>query len=236
MFGMFTGVMADTLAIVAGTALGLMFKTKTMKRIGDRLFQVFALFVIVMGVSGAMDLSNTYLIMGSIIAGTALGEVVDLDKQFTRMGNFMQGKLSKGGDGGNSKFAEGFIESSLLFCVGSMAVLGSLQSGLNGDHSVFYAKAILDGLAAVTLTMGFGISVGFAALLVLIYEGLLTAGAGVLGPILSPEIVAVSSTVGSMLLVGMGLNMLTNANLKLANFLPAIFMPMVYQGIVLMIG
>lgn len=234
MFGIFTGVIVDTLAIVAGTALGLMFKTKTLQRIGDRLFQVFALFVIIMGVSGSIKLPNTYLIMGSLIAGTALGEAVDLDKQFTRLGNFMEQRFTKSGQEG-STFAKGFIQASLLFCVGSMAVVGALQSGLDNDHSVMYTKAILDGLGAATLTMGFGISVGFAALLVLIYEGILTAGAGVLGPILAPDIVAVSSTVGNMLLVGMGLNMLTNINLKLANFLPAIFVPMVYQAIVLLI-
>lgn len=233
MLGIFTGAAANAAMIAAGTAVGLLFKTKLLEKIGSRIFQAFALFVIVMGVGGALDLSNTYLILASLILGPAVGELVDLDGKFTKLGNFLQARFSAEGD---SSFAKGFIQSSLMFCVGSMSVVGALQSGLEMDHKLLITKGVLDCVAAVTLTMGFGIGVGFSALMVLLYEGALAACAGLISPVMAPEILAVSSTVGNMFLIGMGLNMLEVTDIRVANFLPGIFVPVVYQAVVLLIA
>ena len=232
MFGILTGTIVNALLVVAGTAAGLIFKTERLQAIGERIFQVFALFVLAMGVSGASDLSRPVFILISIVAGVAVGELVDLDEKFIRLGHFLQDKFAKEGDG---NFAKGFIQASLLFCIGSMTVVGAMQSGMDNTHSVLYAKGLIDGVSAATFAMGMGIGVGFAALSVLIYEGGLTLLAGVVAPIMSEEIVALSSTIGSLFLIGMALNMLKLTDLKIANFLPAMFVPMIYEAIRLLI-
>ena len=227
MFGIFTGVVVNALLVIAGTAIGLIFKTERLQVIGERIFQAFALFVFAIGVTGASDLSRPVFILVSIVIGVAIGELIDLDKKFNQLGHFMQQKFAKKGD---SNFSKGFIQASLLFCVGSMTVVGALQSGMDNTHSVLFAKGLIDGVTAATFAMGMGIGVGFASVSVLVYEGLLTLAAGSIAPIMSNEIVALSSTIGSLFLIGMALNMLKLTDLKVANFLPAMFVPIVYEA------
>ena len=141
----FTGVLINAVLVIIGTMIGLIFKGERLKNIGQRIFEAFALFVLVMGVSGAMDLSEPLIILGSIIAGVAIGEIIDIDKQFTRLGSWLQNKFAKNDSG----FSRGFIEASLLFCVGSMTILGALQSGLEGEHTIYITKGILDMVSAM---------------------------------------------------------------------------------------
>ncbi|HHX92023.1 MAG TPA: DUF554 domain-containing protein [Clostridiales bacterium] len=233
MFGILSGAIVNALFVIAGTAVGLVFKAEWLKSIGERIFQVFALFVLAMGVNGARDLSRPLLILFSLAIGTAIGELADLDGRIDRLGQRMQRRFSKSDD---SRFSEGFMQASLLFCVGSMTVLGSMQSGMSNDHSILYTKSVLDGFAAATLAIGFGIGVGFSVLTVLIYEGGLTLLAGTIAPVMSDEIVALSSTIGSLFLIGMALNMLNVTKLKLANFLPAMFIPILIEAVRLIIS
>lgn len=228
MFGIFSGTIVNALLVILGTAAGLIFKTDRLRTIGDRIFQVFALFVLAMGVNGASDLSRPVFILVSITLGVALGEVIDLDEKFNRLGKGLQKRFAKSDD---SHFAAGFIQASLLFCVGSMTVVGALQSGMDNQHSVLYAKSLIDGVTAATLAMSLGVGVGFSALTVLGYEGLLTLLSGAIAPIMSAEIIALSSTIGSLFLIGMALNMLKITELKVANFLPAMFVPIFYEAI-----
>ncbi len=232
MFGIFTGVLANVATVVAGTAVGLIFKTEKLKRIGERIFQVFALYVMVMGVEGALGVSQPLLLLASIIIGVAAGELLDLDKGFNRLGEKLQARFTKGSD---SRFSEGFMQASLLFCIGSMTILGALQSGLENQHSIYLTKSVLDLVSSMTLAMGFGIGVGFSALTVLVFQGLLVLGASALAPILTDATVAVCVQVGSLSLIGISLNMLGLTKLKVANFLPAMFVPMIWQAINLLI-
>ncbi len=227
MFGIFSGTIVNALLVILGTAAGLIFKTERLRAIGERIFQVFALFVLAMGVNGASDLSRPVFILISITLGVALGEVIDLDEKFSRVGAGLQKRFARSDD---SRFAAGFIQASLLFCVGSMTVVGALQSGMDNEHSVLYAKSLIDGVSAATLAMGFGVGVGFSALSVLVYEGVLTLLAGSIAPVMSAEIIALSSTIGSLFLIGMALNMLKITELKIANFLPAMFVPIFYEA------
>ena len=227
----FTGVLINAVLVIIGTMIGLIFKGERLKNIGQRIFEAFALFVLVMGVSGAMDLSEPLIILGSIIAGVAIGEIIDIDKQFTRLGNWLQNKFAKNDSG----FSRGFIEASLLFCVGSMTILGALQSGLEGEHTIYITKGILDMVSAITFAMGSGIGVAFSSISVVVYQGLLTLCASFLSPVLSEEMIALSSTIGSLFLIAIATNMLGIARIKVANFLPAMFMPFVYQAILLIL-
>lgn len=232
MFGIFKGVIINALLVIVGTAVGLVFNTERMKTIGERIFQAFAIFVACMGVAGAISIDNTVLVLGCLIVGIALGELIDIDDKFNRLGNWLQNKVS-GGKSSDSRFANGFISASLLFCIGSMTFMGALESGLQNQHTIYITKGVLDAISAITLTMGNGIGVAFSALMVLIYQGLLTLCASVLAPVLSPEMVAASSQIGSLFLVGIALNMLEIKKIKVANFLPAMFMPFIWQAVLL---
>lgn len=231
MFGIFTGVLTNTLAVVAGTAAGCVFKGEKLKQTGERVFQGFGLFTIVLGISGAIGLEHPLFMLVSLILGIALGEWIDLDEKFERFGNWLQKKFAKDGRGA---FTESFISGTLLFCVGSMTIMGALQSGLENRHTIYFTKSVLDLCSSCMFAMGGGIGVGFAAIAVLVYQGLLTVLASLLTPIMTAEIVALSSAVGSLSLLGLGLNMLGITKLKVANFLPAMFVPIVYQIIVLL--
>lgn len=228
MFGIFTGTIVNAILVVIGTAFGCLFKGEKLKTIGDRVFQGFGLFTMVLGISGALDISHPLLELASLVLGTAIGETVDLDDKFNRIGTYFQNKFSKGDD----RFASSFISGALLFCVGSMSIMGALQAGLENQHSIYYTKGVLDCCSSAIFAMGGGIGVGFASIVVILYQGGLTALASLLQPIMVPEIVALSTSVGSLALIGLGLNMLGITKLKVANFLPAMFVPIVYQAIV----
>lgn len=147
---MFKGVLINAALVIIGTMAGLIFKGEKLKRVGQRIFEAFAIFVIVMGVSGSINLDNPLLILASIIIGVCIGELIDIDEKFTQLGNFMQQKFAKNDQG----FSRGFIEASLLFCIGSMTILGALQSGLEHEHTIYITKGILDMVSAMTFAMG----------------------------------------------------------------------------------
>ena len=231
MFGIFTGVIVNTLLVVVGTAAGCIFKGEKLQRIGDRVFQGFGLFTMMLGISGAVGLNHPLFILASLIIGTAIGELADLDRQFTRAGEALQKRFAKEGDSG---FVNGFLSGTMLFCIGSMTIMGALQSGLSNEHTIYYTKSVLDCFAAGMFAMGSGIGVGFAAIAVLVYQGALVALASLLTPVMTTEVVALSSAVGSLTLLGLGMNMLGITKLKVANFLPAMFIPIVYQIIVVL--
>ena len=231
MFGIFTGVITNTLAVALGTAAGCVFKGEKLKTIGERIFQGFGLFTIVLGVSGAIGLKHPLFMLVSLILGTALGEWIDLDAKFNCFGDWLKKRFAKDG---SSTFTESFISGTLLFCVGSMTIMGALQSGLENRHTIYFTKSVLDCFSSCMFAMGGGLGVGFAAIAVLVYQGLLVALASLLTPIMTAEIVALSSAVGSLSLLGLGLNILGITKLKVANFLPAMFVPIVYQIIVVL--
>ena len=232
MFGIFTGTLANAGLIIIGTAVGILFKTEKLKKIGERIFQVFALFVMVMGFEGALGVDQPVFCLISIIVGVAIGELLDLDAAFNRFGEKMQRIFVKGEQDGD--FAEGFVQASLLFCIGSMAIMGAMQSGLQNEHTIYYTKGVLDMISACTMAMGLGIGVGFSALSILVYQGLLTVGASLLAPILRDSIVTISVQIGSLFLIAIATNMFGITRLKVANFLPAMFIPMLWQAISLL--
>lgn len=231
--GIFTGVLANALLVIVGAAAGLIFKTEKLRLVGERVFQIFALYVIVMGVEGALGIERPLLVLASLIAGVAAGELIDLDGAFKKLASGLRERFAK--DEGE-RFAAGFVQASLLFCIGSMTIMGALESGLENRHSIYFTKGVLDMISAMTLSMGYGIGAAFSALSVLIYQGLLTLLASVLSPILSPEIAAASTQIGSLSLIGIALNMLGLTKLKVANFLPAMFVPLLYRAFVLLAG
>jgi uncharacterized membrane protein YqgA involved in biofilm formation len=166
------------------------------------------------------------LIVISIAIGSLLGEFINIDEKLILLGNFIEDKAKNFSK--DTSISLGFVTASLLFCVGAMAVVGSLESGLLGKYDVLFTKSILDGVTALILSSTLGIGVILSAFSVLVYQGLITLAASLLQNILTTPIVNEMSAVGSLLIIGIGLNMLGITKIKVANMLPAIFIPIIY--------
>ena len=214
------GTVVNVCAILLGSALGLLLRKGLPQRLRDTVMQGLGLCVILIGLSGAIGTADTMCVIISIVVGGLVGAAVNIEKRLENLGNLAQRKLPRGGDG----FARGFVTASLVYCVGAMAIMGALDSGLKGDHATLIAKSALDGISASTLGPG----VAFSALAVLVYHGAITLMAGWLKPLLTDAIVTEMSAVGGLLIVGIGLNMLYDKHIAVGNLLPAIFVPMVY--------
>lgn len=217
------GTIVNVAAIVVGGAVGLLLKKGLPERLSATVMGGVGLAVIYIGVGGALKGQNTLVAVLSIVVGAALGSWLDLDRGLNRLGDRAQAAFAK--NGGDNRFAEGFVSASLLFCVGAMAVVGSLQSGLSGDHGTLFAKSLLDGVSSMVFASTLGAGVLLSAVAVLVYQGAITLLAQIVAPVLSDAVVAEMTCVGSLLIIGIGLNMLGVTKLKLANYLPAIFLP-----------
>ena len=157
--------------------------------------------------------------------GALIGEVIDIDKYLNKLGDLLENKFSSKDK--KTSISQGFVSASLLFCVGAMSIVGSLQSGLNGNHEIIFAKSILDGISAIIFSASLGIGVIFSSITVLIYQGTITIGASFLSSILSDSVVTSMSAIGSLIIIGLGFNMLKITNIKVANLLPAIIIPII---------
>lgn len=220
------GTIVNAAAILAGGCLGLLLKKGLPERISSTIMGGVGLAVVYIGISGALEGQNTLVAVLSIVVGAALGSWIDIDRGLNRLGDRAQAAFSKNSKGGS--FAEGFVSATLLFCVGAMAVVGSLQSGLAGDHSTLFAKSLLDGISSMVFASTLGAGVLLSAVAVFVYQGSITLLAQVVAPVLSDAVVAEMTCVGSLLIIGIGLNMLGVTKLKLANYLPAIFLPILF--------
>ena len=157
--------------------------------------------------------------------GAVIGELIDLDKLVNKIGEGIEKKFNKNGN--NLSVAKGFVSATLLFCVGAMTIVGSIDSGINGDNSTLYSKSVIDCVAAIALTSSFGFGVIFSSLSVLFIEGSLTLIATVVSPILTEYIISQMSVIGSLLIVALSLNMLGITKIKVMNFVPAILLPLI---------
>lgn len=185
--------------------------------------QGIGLVVITIGISGAVNGVNTLVLILSMVIGIVIGEGLDIHQRI----NLFIEKATKrlNGDKDQSEFTQAFMTATMLFCIGSMAIVGSLESGLTGDNATLYTKSVIDGISAVLFSSSLGIGVLFASIPLLLYQGSLIIFAQLLAPILSDAVILEMTTVGSVLLIGMGLNMLDITDFKMMNFIPAIFLP-----------
>lgn len=213
-----TGVLVNTVAVLLGGFLGLLGGKLLTEKLNRAAMTGLALCVLYIGISGALKGENVLFTIAAMVLGSLLGTLLDIDGKISRLGEKVQ-ELSKDRFG---SVAEGFVTASLLFCVGAMAVTGSLDAGLRGDNATLYAKSALDFVAAIMLasTLGFGVALsGFA---VLVYQGLIALLAGLIAPLLSPQAVSEMACTGSLLIIALGLNMLGLTKIKVADLLPAI--------------
>ena len=193
------GTLINAAAVVAGGLLGLLLRGGIGRRLRDTIMQGLALCVALIGLDGALGTQNTMAVIVSMVLGALLGEAVDVEKRLEGLGARAQRLLAKGGDSG---FAEGFVTASLMFCVGAMAIVGALDSGLRGDHSTLIAKSALDGVSAVIFASAMGPGVLLSAAAVLVYQGAIALLAQYVAPFLTDAVVTEMSAVGGLLIVG----------------------------------
>ena len=223
------GTIVNSLAIVIGAFIGLFLKGRINKKVSDTIMNGLALCVIYIGISGALKGDNTIIIIISIAIGGFVGEIIDIDKKLEVLGERIEKRFNKNDE--NLTIAQGFVTATLLFCVGAMAIVGSLESGLNGNHSTLYAKSILDGISSIIFASTLGIGVMLSALVVLIYQGTITLAASFLSIFLSDIAISNMTAVGSLLIIGLGLNILGITKIKVSNLLPAIIVSIILSFI-----
>ena len=217
------GNVVNALAIILGGLIGLLIRGAIADRYKTGVMHAIGLAVIMIGLRAALSSDAIVITIISMAAGTLVGEWLAIEKRLEQLGGWAQQRLAGAGDG----FARGFVTASLLYCVGSMAVVGALESGLKGDHQTLMAKSMLDGITSVVLSSTFGMGVMFAALPVFLYQGAITLSAGWVKPYLSADLVNQVTGVGGLLILAIGINILELRRLRVGNMLPAIFMPLV---------
>ena len=222
-------VLVNTLTVLVGSILGILFRHRLKAKLQDALMRALALCTMVIGVSSAIKTQQLLCLILCLVAGTLLGETLRIDDGIENAGDFIKAKLLRGGVG-ESRFTEGFVSACILFCIGSMTIVGSLEAGVNHNYSIIYAKSTLDFISSMAFGAAMGFGVTCSALFVLLFQGALTLLAGLVGPALSSAAVTEMSAVGGTILIGMALNMLgvTKERIKVANMLPAIFLPILY--------
>ncbi len=221
------GTFVNCLAILAGSILGLLFKNGIPEKYNNTIMQTVSLCVILVGLKTALGCDDLIVVIVSMALGAIIGEMIGIENLLERLGKVLEDRFAKEG----SSFSTGFVTASLLYCVGSMAIVGSLESGLLGKHDTLFAKSCLDGITAIILTSSLGIGVAFSLVPVLIYQGSITLAAGVLQPLLVPAVISQMSGAGGLLILGLGVNMLLKQKIKVGNMLPAVFIPLVYYFI-----
>lgn len=219
------GTLVNTLAAVVGGLLGSLLKKGIPDKLADLVQKGLALCVLFIGIKGSLDGSNTLITILSMVVGPILGGLLDLDGKLEKLGARIQARFSRPGSG--SRLAEGFVTASLLFCVGSMSVLGSLQSGLTGNHDTIFTKSLLDFVSAIILASSLGLGVCLSGAFVLVYQGAIVLLARWVAPLLSEYAIAEMSCAGSLLIIALGLNMLGITRIKVSNLLPAMFIPLI---------
>ena len=212
--------------IIVGCIIGLFIKGGIPERFNKIIMNGLALCAMFIGFSGALEGNNTITTIVSMAVGALIGELINIDKWLNKLGETIQKKLDKG-NGKESRIAEGFVNASLLFCVGAMSIVGALQAGLAGNYDTIYAKTVLDGVSSIIFSASMGIGVIFSSVTVLLYQGGITLCASFLSGILSQAVIAEMTAVGSLMIVGLGLNLLEVTDIKIANLLPGILVPVV---------
>ena len=220
------GVYVNFFAVVIGGIIGTLIRGGLPERFKTAITRGIALCILVIGIMGAIETQDQLMMIVCIVLGTVVGECAQIERGVEKLGDYAQKKLS--GSGG---FAEGFVNATLLFSIGSMAVVGSLDAGLTGDASTLLAKSALDGISAVMFASSFGAGVILSAVPLTIYQGVIALLAVWIKPYLGADVIREMKAVGSVLIMALSVNMLEILNgekIRVANMLPAMFLPIAY--------
>ena len=229
---MITGALINAAAILLGGGIGLLLKGRISDKFSQSLMRVLGLCVCIIGISSAIG-GDIMLLVVSLAAGTFCGELLRIENGINRLGLWVQAKLKQDGEG--STFAQGFVTASLLFCVGAMAIVGSIDSGLRDDQSIIITKSIIDAVAAMMFASSLGFGVLFSAFAVLLYQGSIELFAGFFQDVFTDTLITQLSATGGIMILGLGANMAFDmqTKIKIANLLPGLVFAVIYYYIFL---
>ncbi|MGF0095588.1 DUF554 domain-containing protein [Peptoniphilus sp. SGI.035] len=222
------GVFVNAISVLVLGLLGSFVGDKFPKSIQDSIMKFLPVCVLIIGVRSSLE-GEIIVVIISIVLGVAIGELLKIDDRINKFTDFIKNRFINPED---TTFSEGFITTSLIFCVGSMGILGCIDAGVKGDNDILFAKAVMDGLTAFFFATTFGKGVSFSAIPVFIYQGILVVLSGFLLPVFTPEVAANLSGTGGVMIIAICFYMLKLVDFKLANLTPAIFIPIIY-GLIL---
>lgn len=214
------GTIVNVVAIFLGCSAGFILKSKFPEKIEKIIMQALGLASLLIGMQMAIKADNILLVIFSLVIGGVIGEIIDIEAGLERFGERIKRKFKSNNT--SERFVEGFLTASLLYCVGSMAIMGAIKEGLSGDPDILYAKSLLDGVTSIAFTAAMGIGVLFSAIPVFLYQGGITLLARNIKDFLSPEIINEMTAVGGILIWGIGFGLLGIKKIKVGNLLPAI--------------
>ncbi len=214
------GVLINCATVIIGSIIGMLFRNLIPKRMTDGIMVGIGLCTVYIGVDGALKGENTLVLILSMTIGAIVGYALDLDGKINSLADFVAARFS----GGDSKSAaQGFVTASLIFCVGAMTIVGSIQAGVSADNTLLITKSVLDLVSSIALAATFGIGVLLSAVFVFVFQGGLVLLSGIIEPYLSASLQNEMICAGSVLIIGLGLNIIGVSKIKAANYLPAIF-------------
>lgn len=238
--GFMLAVFVNCGAIIIGSLIGILFAKKISDEVNENIMNACGVVTFVLGVQMAFKFHNIVFMTLSMIIGGCLGTIWNLDGKILRFGMFLQ-KITGGKSENpvteindkteNQRFAYAFLNASVLFCVGAMAIVGSFKAGIEKDYSIIFTKSILDGFIAISYASAMGIGTAFSAIAILIYQGGLTLLSLVLEPLINQEMIDEVSAVGGAIIVMIGINLLGFKKIKTANFLPALFVEIIFVSL-----
>lgn len=219
----------NVFTVVLGGLIGTLFGNRIGAKYTDAIMTAIGLITVMIGVQSLVGSSNTLLVVVCLILGTVIGTALKIDDNLNKSGDFVKAKLSKTRLG-QGRFTEAFVTCSMLFAVGTMTVIGSIQAGLNQNYDILITKSIMDFVSAIAFSSALGAGVLFAAVTVLVVQGSITLLAGVIAPVLTAEVVTEMSAVGGALFIAMAINLLNlrKEKIKVGDMLPGIFLPIIY--------
>jgi uncharacterized protein len=223
------GPSVNAIAIVVCALVGCFLMRGIPARFEETFRKAVGLSVILIGIKGALESQRMLLCIMSMVLGSALGELIGIDALMNRVGKWAESRLGKNSGGEGHNFAKAFVSTTILFCGGSMATVGSMQSGLLGNHEVLFAKSILDGATSIIFGATMGVGVIFSAIPVFVYQAGIAMLSILVKDYLTTDIIREMSAVGNLIVAGIGFNFLEIKEIKVANFVPAIFIPLVYM-------
>ena len=218
----------NVVLVLVGSAVGLLFRGLISQRLMSILTHALGLCVLGIGISNMLSTQNTLCVIVCMVIGAVLGNAIDIERRLEGAGDLIRSRLVK--EAGSSRFTEGFVNAALLFCVGAMAITGSIEAGLNHNYSIIISKGVIDGVTAISFAATMGIGVAFSVLPLLVYQGGITLLAGWIGPYLPDAVITEMTAVGGTLIVAIAINMLElgKTKIKVGNLLLAMFLPIAY--------
>lgn len=226
----------NAVLVLLGSAIGLLFRKYISDRFSKVVTQALALCVASIGISMAIKTADTLCVIICMVLGVLIGELLKIEDRLDGAGEFLRRKLIRDGD--NNRFTEGFVTATLLYCVGAMAITGSIEAGLNHNYGIIVSKGVIDGVTSITFAATMGVGVAFSVIPILVYQGAITLLASVVGPYLPATVITEMSAVGGIAIMGLAINVLNipNLRIKVGNMLPAIFLPIAYIPLAEWIG